>query len=192
MVQRSLDTVGWLETIRGASGLELILKNVNEGKGAALRDGFAAATGNVIVVQDAGLEYDPRDIEKTIRPIVAGDADVVYGSRYLYRGKREQSALRRFANWSLTKASNVFSGLRLTDMETGHKAFRANVLRGLPLRQDRFGFESEVTAKLARRKYRVVERSVRYRPRTHVQGRRRGLLDALSAMFCVARYGLRD
>lgn len=185
-------TAGWLETIRGASGLEVIVKDVHAGKGAALRDGFAVATGNIIAVQDAGLEYDPRDIEKVIRPIVAGDADVVYGSRYLYRGKREQSAIRRFANWGLTKASNLFSGFGLTDMQTCHKAFRANVLRGLPLQQDRFGFEPEVTAKLARRKYRVIERSVAYRPRPRAAGRNRGLLDAFNAMYCVARYGLRD
>ena len=185
-------TPGWLETIRGASGLELILKDATEGKGAAVRDGFAAATGNIVVVQDAAREYDPRDIERVIRPIVAGNADAVYGSRYLERGKREQSVSRRLANWALTKASNVFSGLRLTDMETCQKAFRANVLRGLPLQQNRFGFEPEVTAKLARRKYRVVERSVRYRPRVRSQGQKRGLLDALNAMYCVARYGWRD
>ncbi|MBP86340.1 MAG: glycosyl transferase [Planctomycetaceae bacterium] len=185
-------TRGWLETIRGASGLKLILKDVNEGKGAALRDGFVVATGNIIVVQDADSEYDPRDIEKLIRPIITGDADAVYGSRYLYRGDQQQSLARRFANWGLTKASNWFSGLRLTDMETCQKAFRANVLRGLQLRQNRFGFEPEVTAKIARRKYRVVERSVRYRARTRTQGKKIGLLDGFNAMYCIARYGVRD
>lgn len=185
-------TTGWLETIRGASGLEVISKDFNEGKGAALRDGFAVATGNIIVVQDASLEYAPSDIEKMIRPIVTGDADVVYGSRFLYLGGRKQSGLRRFANWSLTKASNILTGLGLTDMETCQKAFRANVLRGLPLRENRFGFEPEVTAKLARRKYRVVERSVRYHPRPCLERKKSGLLDAINAMYCIARYRLRD
>jgi glycosyltransferase involved in cell wall biosynthesis len=185
-------TAGWLETIRGASGLEVILKRFNEGKGAALRDGFDVATGNIIVVQDAGLEYAPCNIEKMIRPIVTGDADVVYGSRFLYLGDRKQSGLRRFANWSLTKASNFLTGLRLTDMETSQKAFRANVLRGLTLRENRFGFEPEVTAKLARRRYRVVERSIRYHPTPSLERKTRGLLDAVNAMYCIARYGLRD
>ncbi|MCA9144993.1 MAG: glycosyltransferase family 2 protein, partial [Planctomycetales bacterium] len=144
-------TRGWLETVRGAPGLKLILKKENEGKGAALRTGFAAATGHVVVVQDADLEYDPRDIETVIRPIVAGEADVSYGSRYFYRRSGDLSFFHRLVNRALTTASNLFTGLRLTDMETCHKAFRTNVIRELPLKQNRFGFEPEVTAKLARR-----------------------------------------
>ena len=185
-------TRGWLETVRGAPGLKLILKDQNEGKGAALRSGFAVATGQVIVVQDADLEYDPRDIENVIRPIVAGDADVSYGSRYLYRRSSDRSFLHRMANRALTTASNLFTGLRLTDMETCHKAFRANVIRDLPLKQDRFGFEPEVTAKLARRKYRVTETPSSYKPRSYAQGKKIGLRDALNAIYCIARYGLAD
>ncbi len=185
-------TRGWLETVRGAPGLKLILKDQNEGKGAALRSGFAAATGHVVVVQDADLEYDPRDIETVIRPIVAGDADVCYGSRYLYRRSNDRSFLHRLANRVLTTASNLFTGLRLTDMETCHKAFRTNVIRELRLKQNRFGFEPEVTAKIARRKYRVTETPSTYKPRGYAEGKKIGIRDALNAVYCIMRYGMAD
>ncbi|MDA1049797.1 MAG: glycosyltransferase family 2 protein [Planctomycetota bacterium] len=185
-------TRGWLETVRGAPGLKLILKDQNEGKGAALRTGFAVATGHIVVVQDADSEYDPRDIENVIRPIVAGEADVSYGSRYLYRRCSDRSFLHRLANRALTAASNLFTGLRLTDMETCHKAFRRHVIRDLPLKQNRFGFEPEVTAKLARRKYRVTETPSSYKPRGYAEGKKIGIRDALNAIYCIARYGLAD
>ena len=185
-------TRGWLETVRGAPGLKLILRDHNEGKGAALRAGFAAATGHVVVVQDADLEYDPRDIETVIRPIVAGEADVCYGSRYFYRRSSDRSFLHRLANRALTTLSNVFTGLQLTDMETCHKAFRTNVIRELPLQQNRFGFEPEVTAKLARRKYRVTETPSSYNPRGYSEGKKIGLRDAMNAIYCIVRYGLAD
>jgi glycosyltransferase involved in cell wall biosynthesis len=185
-------TRGWLETIRGAPGLKLILKDRNEGKGAALRSGFAAATGHVVVVQDADLEYDPRDIETVILPIVKGEADVSYGSRYFYRRSNDRSLLHRLANRALTAASNLFTGLRLTDMETCHKAFRTSVIRELPLKQNRFGFEPEVTAKLARRKYRVTETPSSYTPRGYSEGKKIGIRDAWNAIYCIARYGLWD
>lgn len=185
-------TRGWLETVRGAPGLKLIFKNQNEGKGAALRTGFAAATGHVVVVQDADLEYDPRDIETVIRPIVAGEADVSYGSRYFYRRSSDRSFCHRLVNRVLTTASNLFTGLRLTDMETCHKAFRTSVIRNLPLRQNRFGFEPEVTAKLARRRYRVTETPSSYKPRGYAEGKKIGIRDAVNAFYCIARYGLAD
>jgi len=185
-------TRGWLETVRGAPGLKLILKKENEGKGAALRTGFAAATGHVVVVQDADLEYDPRDIETVIRPIVAGEADVSYGSRYFYRRSGDLSFFHRLVNRALTTASNLLTGLRLTDMETCHKAFRTNVIRELPLKQNRFGFEPEVTAKLARRKYRVTETPSSYKPRGYSEGKKIGFRDALNAIYCIARYGIAD
>lgn len=185
-------TRGWLETVRGAPGLKLIFKDQNEGKGAALRTGFAAATGHVVVVQDADLEYDPRDIETVIRPIVAGEADVSYGSRYFYRRSGDRSFCHRLVNRVLTAASNLFTGLRLTDMETCHKAFRTSVLRSLPLKQNRFGFEPEVTAKLARRKYRVTETPSSYKPRGYAEGKKIGIRDAVNAFYCIARYGLAD
>ncbi|HUG71501.1 MAG TPA: glycosyltransferase family 2 protein [Pirellulaceae bacterium] len=185
-------TRGWLETVRGAPGLKLIFKDQNEGKGAALRTGFAAATGHVVVVQDADLEYDPRDIENVIRPIVAGEADVSYGSRYFYRRSSDRSFCHRLVNRVLTAASNLFTGLRLTDMETCHKAFRTSVIRNLPLKQNRFGFEPEVTAKLARRKYRVTETPSSYKPRGYAEGKKIGIRDAVNAFYCIARYGLAD
>lgn len=185
-------TRGWLETVRGAPGLKLILKDKNEGKGAALRSGFAVATGQVVVVQDADLEYDPSDIENLIRPIIAGEADVSYGSRYFYRRSSDRSFFHRLANRALTTASNLFTGLRLTDMETCHKAFRAHIIRDLPLKQNRFGFEPEVTAKLARRKYRVTETPSSYKPRGYAEGKKIGIRDALNAIYCIARYGIAD
>lgn len=185
-------TRGWLETIRGAPGLKLILKDQNEGKGAALRSGFEAATGHVVVVQDADLEYNPSEIERLIQPIVSGEADVSYGSRYFYRKSEDRSLLHRLVNRTLTMASNLFTGLRLTDMETCHKAFRAGVVRELQLKQNRFGFEPEVTAKLARRKYRVTETPCSYRPRGYDEGKKIGFRDALNAIYCIVRYGLAD
>ena len=185
-------TRGWLETVRGAPGLKLILKDENQGKGAALRTGFMNATGQIVVVQDADLEYDPRDIETLIRPIISGDADVCYGSRYFYRRSSDRSFLHRLVNRTLTTASNLFTGLRLTDMETCHKAFRTNVLRDLPLKQNRFGFEPEVTAKIARRKYRVTETPSSYKPRGYAEGKKIGFRDALNAIYCIARYGFAD
>ena len=185
-------TRGWLETVRGAPGLKLILKDQNEGKGAALRTGFAAATGHIVVVQDADLEYDPRDIETVIRPIVAGEADASYGSRYFYRRSGDLSFFHRLVNRVLTTASNLFTGLRLTDMETCHKAFRTDVIRNLPLKQNRFGFEPEVTAKLARRKHRVTETPSSYKPRGYAEGKKIGIRDAFNAVYCIARYGLAD
>ena len=143
-------------------GLQLICKPHNEGKGAALRTGFAAATGDVVVVQDADLEYDPRDFPQLLQPIIEGRADVVYGSRFLGDVPRDPSWLHRFGNGLLTRASNLLTGLRLTDMETCYKAFRRDVLRGIEIRQNRFGFEPEVTAKLARRGARVVEVPINY------------------------------
>ncbi len=185
-------TRGWLETIRGASGLKLILKDQNEGKGAALRSGFEVATGQIVVVQDADLEYDPRDIEQLIRPIATDAADVVYGSRYFYRRCRDTSFFHRLINRALTTASNLSTGWRLTDMETCHKAFRTSVIRDLPLTQSRFGFEPEVTAKLARRKVRVQETPSSYAPRSYAEGKKIGWRDAISAVYCILRYGWSD
>ena len=181
-----------LERLRGTEGLQLILKPRNEGKGAAVRDGFRAATGDVVVVQDADLEYDPRDLPALVRPIVQGEADVVFGSRFLDHEPQDRSLPHRLVNRVLTQCSNWFTGLRLTDMETCYKVVRRDLLRELPLRQDRFGFEPEVTAKLARRTRRVVERPVRYRPRGYTEGKKIGVRDAFNAVYCIVRYGLAD
>ena len=172
--------------------LRIIFKTRNEGKGAALRTGFQHATGDVVLVQDADLEYDPRDILRLLAPIVEGDADVVYGSRFLSERPCGSSPVHRLGNGLLTMASNLMTGLRLTDMETCYKAFRRNVLRGLTIKQNRFGFEPEITAKIARRRQRVCEVPIRYHARDWEEGKKIGLADALNALYCIARYSWAD
>ena len=185
-------TRGWLETLRGAPGLRLIYQPKNQGKGAALRAGFAAAEGDVVIIQDADLEYDPADIVRVIQPIVQGEADVVYGSRYLSDEPAGDSWLHRFGNRAITETSNLFTGLRLSDMETCYKAFRREVIRGLKLRQNRFGFEPEITARLARRKYRIAETPISYNARDYAAGKKIGIRDAFNALYCIVRYGIAD
>jgi glycosyltransferase involved in cell wall biosynthesis len=179
--------------------MRIIYKPQNEGKGAALRTGFAHAQGDVVVVQDADLEYDPRDLARVIQPIVEGKADVVYGSRYLAdsgnaefrtRRRRDGSWLHRIGNAALTGASNLFTGLRLTDMETCYKAFRRDVIQRIELMQDRFGFDPEITAKIARRKVRVCETPISYVPRTYAEGKKIGVRDALQTLYCIVQYGI--
>jgi len=181
-----------LKPLEGYSEFKVIYKTENSGKGAALRTGFEHASGDVVVIQDADLEYDPRDLVPLLKPIIEGDADVVYGSRFLGDEHQDPSFLHRFGNAMLTRASNLFTGLRLTDMETCYKAFRRNVLRGLPLKQNRFGFEPEVTAKLARRCYRFVELPINYDSRSYDDGKKIGWRDGVNALYCIVRYGLKD
>ena len=181
-----------LKSLEQVSDLRVIYKPQNEGKGAALRTGFAAAQGDVVVVQDADLEYDPRDFPQLLKPILSGEADVVYGSRFLGNSQQDPSWLHRFGNGLLTRASNLFTGLQLTDMETCYKAFRRDVLTDIEIRQDRFGFEPEVTAKLARRGARVSEIPISYDGRGYEEGKKIGLKDALNAFYCIVRYGFKD
>jgi glycosyltransferase involved in cell wall biosynthesis len=175
-----------------ADNVHVIFKPQNEGKGAALRTGFRRVTGDVVVVQDADLEYDPRDILPLVMPIVSGEADVVYGSRFLGEEPQDKSLVHRMVNRLLTAASNWTTGLTVTDMETCYKAFRREVLQSFEIRQPRFGFEPEVTAKIARRKYRVSEVPVRYAARGYAEGKKIGVRDLFSAVWCIVRYGIRD
>ncbi len=181
-----------LTQCEAAGKAHVVTKPRNEGKGAALRTAFRRATGDVVVVQDADLEYDPRDILGLLQPIIEGTADVVYGSRFLENEYQDRSWVHRTGNRLLTWASNVTTGLQLSDMETCYKAFPREVLHSFEIQQNRFGFEPEVTAKIARRKYRICERPIRYAARTYAEGKKIGIRDLFNALYCIARYGRRD
>jgi glycosyltransferase involved in cell wall biosynthesis len=182
-------TADVLDELEGRAGLHVIHKPQNEGKGAALRTGFRHAGGNVVVVQDADLEYDPRDIVSVIRPIVEGQADAVFGSRFLGEEPQDRSLIHRTGNWFLTTSSNWLTGLDLTDMETCYKAFRRETLAQIEIQQNRFGFEPEVTAKLARQKARITEVPIRYHARGYAEGKKIGIKDLFNAVWCIVRYG---
>ncbi len=183
-----------LATFEGED-LRIILHEQNRGKGAALRTGFAHATGDIVIVQDADLEYDPRQYRKLIQPIVEGMADVVYGSRFLPIGPHRVLYFWHYvANRSLTILSNMFTGLNLTDMETCYKVFRREVIQAITptLKEDRFGIEPELTAKIARRKYRTYEIGISYFGRTYQEGKKIGLGDACRAFWSILRYWWKD
>jgi glycosyltransferase involved in cell wall biosynthesis len=173
-----------------AANMHIIFKPQNEGKGAALRTGFRRVTGDVVVVQDADLEYDPRDILTVVRPIACGMADVVYGSRFLSGAGDDRSLVHRLGNALLTRLSNLATGLEITDMETGYKAFRREVIRSFEIEQPRFGFEPEITARVARGKHRLYEVPISYRPRGYAEGKKIGLRDLFSTLYCIVRYAL--
>ncbi len=181
-----------LERLEGVAGIRVIYQPVNQGKGAALRTGFLHATGDIVVIQDADLEYDPREIPGLLGPILRGEAEIVYGSRFLDRASADQSWVHRAGNGLLTRMSNLFSGLRLTDMETCYKAFRRDVLGCLQVAQNRFGIEPELTAKLARRGYRFTEVPISYNPRGYAEGKKIGVRDLFKAFWCIGRYGISD
>ncbi len=167
----------------------------NQGKGAALREGFRQARGDVVLVQDADLEYDPAEYPRLIQPILDNQADVVYGSRFIGESHRVLYYWHYVANKLLTTLSNMVTNLNLTDMETCYKVFRREVLADIRLKSNRFGFEPEITAKVARRRdscWRIYEIPISYSGRTYEEGKKIGLRDALNALFCILRYWLFD
>jgi glycosyltransferase involved in cell wall biosynthesis len=164
---------------------------VNQGKGAALRTGFGHATLDFVVIQDADLEYDPAEFPKLLAPMLDGHADVVYGSRFA--GGESHRVLyfwHLVGNKLLTLASNMVTNLNLTDMETCYKAFRREIIQGVTISEDRFGFEPEITAKLARQRVRFYEVGISYDGRTYAEGKKIGWRDGVRAIVCIGRYGL--
>jgi len=174
-----------------APDLTVLLHDYNQGKGAALATGFAAAKGQICIVQDADLEYDPNEYPIVIGPIVEGKADVVFGSRF--QGAAPHRVVyfwHRMGNGFLTLMSNMLTDLNLTDMETCYKAFRTEIIQSIPIREKRFGFEPEITAKVAKRRCRIYEVGISYYGRTYDEGKKIGWKDGVRAIWCIFKYNL--
>jgi len=170
---------------------KVVYHDMNRGKGAALRTGIKEATGDIVIVQDADLEYDPDEYPKLVKPIVEGRADVVYGSRFM--GHEPHRALyfwHRVGNMALTLMSNAFTNLNLTDMETCYKVFRRDIIQSIEIEENRFGFEPEITAKIAKKRCKVFEVGISYYGRTYEEGKKIGWKDGLRAIFCIIKYNL--
>ena len=173
-------------------GVKVVFHEQNRGKGAALRTGFSHATGDVILIQDADLEYNPEDYPVLLGPILDGYADVVYGSRFLGGPHRVHLFWHMVGNRVLTLLSNMMSNLNLTDMETCYKVFKREVLNGMQLRSDRFGFEPEFTLKVARRGWRIYEVPISYHGRDYAEGKKIGWKDGVSAIYTIIKYRFID
>ena len=172
--------------------IRFLFQPENCGKGAALRRGFEAASGDVVLVQDADLEYDPREYPKLLEPILDGRADVVYGSRFTGSPQRVHFFWHYAGNKFLTLLSDIFTNLKLTDMETCYKVFRREVLQGITLKSNRFGFEPEITAKIAKGNWRIYEVGISYAGRSYAEGKKITWRDGVTALWCILRYNLFD
>jgi len=173
-----------------AKDIKIILHKENMGKGAAFRSGLAVATGDVVIVQDADLEYDPKDYQVLLEPIIGGKADVVYGSRFLGGPHRVLFFWHSVGNSLITLLSNMLTDLNLTDMETGYKAFRRDVFRDIRIESNRFGFEPEITSKVAKKDFRIYEVPISYSGRSYQEGKKITWKDGIKAIFTVLRYNL--
>jgi glycosyltransferase involved in cell wall biosynthesis len=170
---------------------QLVMHEKNQGKGAALRSGIRAATGDIVIIQDADLEYDPNEFPSLVAPIAEDRADVVYGSRFM--GAAPHRVLyfwHRLGNGFLTILSNMFTNLNLTDMETCYKAFRRSVIQSIEIEEDRFGFEPEITAKVSKLGCRIYEVGISYYGRTYAEGKKIGYRDGFRAIYCIVKYNL--
>ncbi|MBA3558606.1 MAG: glycosyltransferase family 2 protein [Gemmatimonadaceae bacterium] len=181
-----------LKKLESNAGIRVLYHERNEGKGAALRTGFAAASGEIVIIQDADLEYDPAEYARLLKPIVDGKADVVYGSRFMGADSHRVLYFWHYVgNRFLTLLSNCFTNLNLSDMETCYKAFRRDILHKIEIEESRFGFEPEITAKVARAKCRVYEVGISYSGRTYEEGKKIGWKDGVRALWCILKYNLR-
>jgi glycosyltransferase involved in cell wall biosynthesis len=187
--EKGLSVIGG--TPKNRNQLRVFFQEKNQGKGAALRRGFAESSGDIVIVQDADLEYDPREIPRVIQPIIDGDADVVFGSRFIGTPRRVLYFWHSVMNQFLTTLSNMTSNLNLTDMETCYKAFRAEVIRSVNIEEDRFGIEPEITAKVARGGWRVFEVPISYHGRTYEEGKKIGWKDGVRALYAIGKYSLK-
>jgi len=185
-------TDGTREYLKGlvSEGIKVIVHEKNMGKGAAMRTGIAVASGDVVIVQDADLEYDPKDYPVLLEPIMQGKADVVYGSRFLGGPHRVLFFWHSIGNSLITLISNMFTDLNLTDMETGYKAFRKKVFETITIESNRFGFEPEITAKVAKKGFRIYEVPISYSGRSYQEGKKITWKDGIKAVFTVFKYNL--
>ena len=166
---------------------KIVYQEQNQGKGATLKEGFKHVTGDFVIIQDADMEYDPNDYVKVLEPLVNGECDVCYGSRFL-NTKAKGNLANILANKFLTFLSNIFIGLHLTDMETCYKCFKREIIQSIDIEEKRFGFEPEITAKLAKKKVIIKEIPISYYPRTNMEGKKIGFEDGIRAIYCILKY----
>ena len=181
-----------VEKLKGKDGFVVVMHERNQGKGAAVRSGFAVANGDVFLIQDADLEYDPREYPNLLKPLEEGLAEVVYGSRFLGASRRVAMFWHMIANKMLTLFTNLLYDTILTDMETGYKVFKREVVDDMPLHAKRFDFEPEFTAKILKRKYRIFEVPISFNPRDYSDGKKIGLSDAFEAIWTLIKYRFVD